>query len=120
MSVDTEFGVIAYYESTSNFVAMCRCHTDEQVHFRCTRTRTSKASKFSRRHFQGRPLGELYAWLSASSQFGQIEHQTDYSPSYEERTAARAQFSQLAGAAVLLARERDRREDEPEEPVLNL
>jgi hypothetical protein len=106
-------GIIKYYQHDNRFVAECVAIG----HGRCVLTRGgSKASPA-----KGRPLGLFMAWLTAG------EHPDcdclakhwaeDRWPSLADRQRGRAALWDLLGGPELMACERARHGDEPEEPI---
>lgn len=106
-------GYLCYYESSQSFVAECN------IHGRCRRTRTAKAGSGQKGIAQGRPLGQLAAWLEmaqadqAASAWG---HKWEVWPDLEQRRAARQRLVEIAEFRTLLDKERPKREGEGDEP----
>jgi hypothetical protein len=115
-TVACEGGCIrVYLEGELMFMrAVCDCgHGD------CTRQRSCLESKHTpKRLRQGRPFGELVAWLEHGRSLavhGKRAHQK-YKPSATTRAEAREKSKALTNADVALTYERDQRRGEPEEP----
>jgi hypothetical protein len=110
---------ITWYHRQHIFEATCCC---KELHgARCRRTKSSAPAKGSREASapqQGRPLGNILAWLEHSARFGgSVEHQL-YEPTLAERVEARRAFSQgdHPMAEIILSCERLRRPGEDVEP----
>ena len=117
-------GKLCFYETPAKsedrmpkreMVAICRCQP-HQFPQACRRTRTVNESMSDNKQSQGRPLGELAAWLSHTTDTRR-SHQ-DYEPSHAVRRAARRSFVQTLGelATPFLSAERLRRGGEGSEP----
>lgn len=83
----------------------------------CRKTRSAKAGKDT---WRGRPLGFLVAWLRQQSEavdsYGHIHLHAPLS--LEERRDARAWLHGVPGAEQLFQRERPRRDEEEDEPII--
>ena len=103
-------GSIRYNHRTKNLVSHCTVHGGL-----CRRTRTTEAG---RRGSQGRPIGELAAWLEAAANYRSArEHSNDCAPSVAERQASRARIEPTAEGRSFSNRwERERRDGEGPEP----
>ena len=101
---------ITYYRN-GDFVAYC-C---EEGHVNCKKSRTANAGA---RPQQGRPLGFLMSWLTLGDEYdGKTAHvHLHRTPKFRERQRARETLMNLPGADLLAAFERERRDDEGEEP----
>ena len=106
------FGRIVYYASRREIVAECR-HAGHGK--RCRRTRTNNGDPAV--PAQGRPLAHLALWIEHGSEYDNTDaHKWDYWPSLAERRAKRGEIMSAPEWAALLARERPKRIDEPDEP----
>lgn len=104
-----DLGRLTFYSSKMAFEATC------YVHHACRKTRTSKAPTGWRQYAvpgQGRPCGELVAWLQGARSLRGNDHE-GFAPPHSDRKAARELLKASAGAAQdLLLRERRWRPDE--------
>ena len=117
MEKSVDGGYLRYYGGDKPFiVAHCTIHGDRE----CRLTRSTAASGARTRAAQGRPLGFLLAWLRCGCRADFVEashHKTMRPwPSYDDRSRAREEFAAEPDAALWFAVERDRRDDEAEEP----
>ena len=114
-------GRLCWYRKSGDFYAYCKCQN--QLHRRCQKTRSSKASLT--RPSQGRPLGLLYAWLLAG-QHPEVKdsphHKHRVYIDHTARLDARTRLVEMcAGSAALerlLGKEREPREFEGIEPLV--
>ena len=105
-------GQLRYSAQDSYMRAFCSTHGGA-----CQRQRTLNSSE--RKQQQGRCIGALVAWLSASDQHETKQsHVKARAASHAERCAARALFMALPHADEWADYERPRRAGEPDEPLL--
>ncbi|CAE7589018.1 unnamed protein product [Symbiodinium sp. CCMP2456] len=108
-------GSIRYNPRSQTYTAFCSQHGEG-----CKRNRTCKApSTRSSRPGQGRPLGQLLAWLKDAKNFSDAEqhvHGSTVHLDYESRRAARISFLALPGALHFARHERARAPGESDEP----
>ena len=108
-------GTIRYNPRSQTYTAFCSAHGEG-----CKRNRTCKApSSRSSRPGQGRPLGQLLAWLKDGKNFSDAEQHVHGSTAhldYESRRAARIGFLALEGAAHFARHERAKEPGESDEP----
>jgi len=104
-----QHGRLVFYLGRHEFVAECGRHGG-----RCRRTR-ALGKRVSASSGKGRPVGMLVAWLAAEASDTE-SHKWLVWPSHADRVAARASLGDSAGVLAMLACERPRRADEPEEP----
>ena len=118
-------GIIRYYAKTQNFTAECKCFN----HIKCIKTRqsTSAAAMATAKKpsdnikAKGRPLGYLAAWLQDGKQHASKKdhwalHNELIATEYTKRVAARTMLSLHPQGQALLAKERAKRDGEPDEP----
>lgn len=111
-------GHVAWYASTRNFAAVC-CNAQ---HGRCILTRRGgpdPAAVSTPRRRAGRPLGFLVAWLHAGPQCETKDDHMNFARldlSLETRRAHREALRTHPGGPGILALERPRDADEPDEP----
>lgn len=111
------FGRIAFYESKSEFYAICTAPGHGKY---CRKVRTSRASERPGRESQGRPCGWLMGWLTYGHDLPDDEsHKWGVWPTLADRTAARIALQDLPGNEALLRHERPLRDGEDAEPVLD-
>ena len=102
---------------------MAHCHDIHRHGDRCFLTRTKDASPNAHRRGkfagQGRPLGLLMAWILDGHRPHLLDQKMHlkHKVSLQARQAARNYLKGLDGAAHLLEMERERRDDEEEEPL---
>ena len=112
-------GTVKYYEGGSRFVAECNHHT-ERGGKKCVLERTGRSSDNPRRAGQGRPLGQLVAWLGDFPPgICKDDHVHAFTPTLARRQAARRCLLGLpsADAEGLRSSERHKRTvDESDEP----
>jgi hypothetical protein len=106
---------ITAYPHLEIFVAMCRADGHGG---RCRLTKSSRAhASIARKPAQGRPLGELAAWIQEGSDYPSAnEHLRECKPGGIQRYAARLDLAGEPASAALFAEERVRREGEGSEP----
>ena len=92
------------------FYAVCPCHTTEM---QCRRTRTARAGK---RGAQGRPLGNLVAWIKGGAAFTSKDNHMKWTPARDVRVAGRELLRGKEEGPFFFALERDKREGEESEP----
>ena len=105
--VRLEQGIIAYHASKNAFEATCFRHRDR----RCIVSRTAASG----RGHAGRPLGFLMCWLRCDVPTSKAEHVDRAlcrSFSHAARLAARRELAAMPEGDVLLAFEREKKEDE--------
>lgn len=107
-------GLLRFYHNLNQFTATCT----HPGHARCVLTRSSLEG---RRSFQGRPLGLLTAWLQwaetdVSCDTKDCHWDTARWPTLAARQNARRFLWSVPGGPALMACERNRRAEEPEEP----
>ena len=112
---------ITWYHSQIIFEAPCG---SKGLHgARCRRTKSSAPAKGMREVLvpqQGRPLGNILAWLEHAARYGNAAEHQMYEPTLVEREQARNDFSRGDHplAAVLLSCERPQRPGEGAEPIV--
>ena len=107
-------GSVRYNFKASNLVAHCTFHSDN-----CRRSRTTKAHvNASRFPGQGRPMGNLIAWLDQADKFATAkEHSSQCKPTLQERREARQKLNSSPEAMSWAAKyERQPRANEEDEP----
>jgi hypothetical protein len=117
--VFVEGGKVAHYAGSSSMEATCNCPT----HGKCRLTRTVNESSVVGREGQGRPVGQLVAWLAKGNSLPNKDAHMGIGNtlSFADRTAARATLAAMGTTDVtgLFAAERPSRAGESLEPVAN-
>ena len=103
-------GDIRYNHRSQNLVSHCSFHSGN-----CRRTRTTKPG---RKASQGRPMGELAAWLDDAPKYKNAkDHSSQCHPTHAERVAARAKVESMPnGKDFSECWERKKEDDEDCEP----
>ena len=110
--MDNGMGSIRYSQLGESFRAYCPVHGAK-----CKRSRTIHGHDAEARSAQGRPLGDLAAWLLMAADFPSAkQHKTHQNICYTDRNNAREQISVLAKFDVLTDLERKLRVGERAEP----
>ena len=111
ISCEVPGGRITYYKSKDSYQAVC----SNPAHSNCVMTKTCRASAALARYGQGRPLGFLAAWLNNNQQPTKFNH-WQVAPNFQDRKLHRLQLAATDGGRLLLAKERQQREDSDIEP----
>lgn len=111
-------GILRFYKKSNQVVAHCEAHGLQA----CRLSRTFNKSSRRGREGQGRPLGLVFAWLSAASNpdlgSAQDHIRMQPLPDRASRLEARRLLQQIEGSQAFFGQERGQGEDESEEEPL--